>query len=190
MTFGDTRCGHVRMSGVGSKPTYTAPREFHAAWLPLPLASALTPSDVDAGSAGFTLSVTGTDFVPGSVVRWDGADRATTYVSSGEVQATVLAADLASQGTATVTVFNPAPGGGTSAGLTFTINEPPPTPNPNRIRLLRMQAGFLYAPPGLDQDDPAHPDEYGPQPADEISRLLLRAETTATVEAHTPPVRA
>jgi len=52
------------------------------------------------------------------------------------------------------------------------IDPASPTPNPSRIRLPRMQAGFLYAPPGLDQDDPAQLAEYGPQPADEGSDWL------------------
>ena len=47
----------------------------------------------------------------------------TTYVSATQVKATVPAANIASAGTATVTVFNPTPGGGTSSGLTFTITS-------------------------------------------------------------------
>ena len=37
----------------------------------------------------------------------------------------IPASDIAAAGTAQVTVFNPSPGGGTSAALTFTINLPP-----------------------------------------------------------------
>ena len=36
--------------------------------------------------------------------------------------ATISASDLSTAGIATVTVFNPAPGGGTSSGLTFFVN--------------------------------------------------------------------
>lgn len=58
----------------------------------------------------------------GSVVRWNGSDRPTT--GSGAVNALtaqVSASDIAAAGTAAVTVFNPAPGGGTSNSWTFTI---------------------------------------------------------------------
>jgi hypothetical protein len=43
-------------------------------------------------------------------------------VNSGQVTAKITAADIATAGTASVTVKNPAPGGGTSNPLTFTIN--------------------------------------------------------------------
>jgi hypothetical protein len=46
----------------------------------------------------------------------------TKYVSSTTLTATVPAADIKTAGTASVTVVNPAPGGGTSAAKTFTIN--------------------------------------------------------------------
>jgi hypothetical protein len=68
------------------------------------------------------LTVTGTNFVGSSVVRWSGANRATTYVSPTQLTASIPATDLATAGTAAVTVFNPAPGGGTSNAQTFTIS--------------------------------------------------------------------
>jgi len=68
--------------------------------------------------------VTGTNFNPSSKVRWNGADRTTTYVSVTSLTAAIPASDIASAGTASVTVFNPTPGGGTSAAKTFTISGP------------------------------------------------------------------
>ena len=56
-------------------------------------------------------------------MRWNGTDRTTTFVSSTQLQAQILAGDIASAGTAPVTVFNPTPGGGTSSAQTFTINN-------------------------------------------------------------------
>jgi len=47
-------------------------------------------------------------------VRWNGADRATTYVSPTQLTAVIPATDVATAGSARVTVFNPPPGGGTS----------------------------------------------------------------------------
>ena len=55
-----------------------------------------------------------------SQVRWNGAARTTTFVNAGQVTAAIAASDIGTQGSAQVTVVNPAPGGGTSNALTFT----------------------------------------------------------------------
>ncbi|MFQ5664115.1 MAG: S8 family serine peptidase [Terriglobia bacterium] len=91
---------------------------------PAPTLTSLSPSSAFAGDPGFTLTVTGSGFVAGSGVRWNGADRPTTFLSNTQLTAPISASDIASAGSATVTVFNPAPGGGTSSPLTFTINAP------------------------------------------------------------------
>lgn len=92
---------------------------------PTPSLSFLTPSSASAGSPGFTLTVNGSNFVSGAVVRWGGSDRATSFISSGQLTASITSSDIASSGTAAVTVFNPAPGGGLSGALSFTINGAP-----------------------------------------------------------------
>jgi uncharacterized protein (TIGR03437 family) len=93
---------------------------------PAPQISSLNPSTREAGSGQFTLTVNGGGFFNGSVVRWNNSDRMTTFVSATQLTAIILATDSANAGTATVTVFNLAPGGGTSNGLSFTINQAPP----------------------------------------------------------------
>ncbi len=93
---------------------------------PLPSVSSLSPSSVTAGASAFTLTVNGSNFVATSTVQWNGSARTTTYVNSGEITAAISAADVAVFGTVSVTVMNPAPGGGTSAGMTFTIANPVP----------------------------------------------------------------
>lgn len=95
---------------------------------PTPIATSLTPSSASAGTGAFTLTVNGASFLPASVVRWNGANRTTTYVSANEVRAQITATDIATAGSASVTVFNPTPGGGTSAALTFTITPPNAVP--------------------------------------------------------------
>jgi uncharacterized protein (TIGR03437 family) len=94
---------------------------------PLPALTSMTPSSATAGGAAFTLTVNGSGFVSGSVVNWNGSARTTTFVSATQLQAAIAATDLASPGTAQVTVFTPAPGGGTSGGSGFTINNPSPS---------------------------------------------------------------
>jgi hypothetical protein len=81
----------------------------------------LSPASATAGAAAFTLTVDGTGFVSGATVRWNGVNRTTTFGSSSLLTAAIPASDIATAGSASVTVFNPAPGGGTSSVLTFTI---------------------------------------------------------------------
>src|SRR6266699_5517216 len=91
---------------------------------PVPTITSLNPSS-SPGCGQFTLTVNGTNFVTTSSVRWNGTALTTTFVSSTQLTATVTAALVASPGTASVTVVNPPPGGGTSNAQTFTINVSP-----------------------------------------------------------------
>src|SRR3984885_14994407 len=94
----------------------------------VPTISALFPSCAPAGeqlvdSTDNLLTVVGTNFDPSSVVRWNGSDRPTT--SNGSVNglvAQISASDVATAGTAAVTVFNSGSGGGSSNPSTFTIS--------------------------------------------------------------------
>ena len=90
---------------------------------PVPTTTSLSPTSASAGGAAFTLTVNGTGFVSGSVVRWNGANRTTTFVSSTQLRAAITASDIATVGTASVTAFNATPGGGTSNAQAFLINE-------------------------------------------------------------------
>lgn len=93
---------------------------------PAPVVTSVTPDGAAAGAAGVTLSVAGSGFQSNSVVRWNGSALPTTYVSQTALTATVSADQLATGGLVTVTVQTPAPGGGTSAGATFTVRNPVP----------------------------------------------------------------
>jgi hypothetical protein len=90
-----------------------------------PTLTSLSQSSATAGDAAFTLTVQGSNFVNGSVVRFNGSDRNTSFVSSTQLTAQITAADVLSVGTASVSVFNPLPGGGQSNALNFTINVQP-----------------------------------------------------------------
>ncbi|MEJ5309852.1 MAG: right-handed parallel beta-helix repeat-containing protein [Anaerolineae bacterium] len=79
---------------------------------PLTLLS-INPSffDVDE-AADFTLTADGAGFTANSVVRWNGSDRPTTFVSSTRLTATIRAADVSTVGSFPVTVYDPAPSPG------------------------------------------------------------------------------
>ncbi|MGA8684843.1 MAG: beta-propeller fold lactonase family protein, partial [Candidatus Sulfotelmatobacter sp.] len=97
---------------------------------PTPTMTAISPNSTVAGGAAFTLTINGTNFVAGSTVNFGGSAPATTFVSSTQLTAAIPAASIASTGTTAVTVTNPAPGGGTSKAINFTItngDNPVPT---------------------------------------------------------------
>ncbi len=85
----------------------------------------LVPASKLEGGAAFTLTVNGTNFVAGATVNWDGFALATTFISSSQLMASVPATNIAAAGTASVTVVNPTPGGGTSNVVFFQITSPP-----------------------------------------------------------------
>jgi uncharacterized protein (TIGR03437 family) len=88
---------------------------------PVPVISQLAPSATATGSGQVLLSVIGQNFVPQSVVRWNGASLASTYISANRIDVAVPARNLAAAATPAVTVVNPAPTGGTSNSVTFTV---------------------------------------------------------------------
>lgn len=91
---------------------------------PTPVLQSIAPASVVAGSATFTLTVSGSDFVSDSIVEWNGSALTTTFVSAQKLTASVPASDIASAGSAQIAVFNPAPGGGSSAVSDLTIVVP------------------------------------------------------------------
>ena len=87
----------------------------------VPTIMSLSPIAATAGGPAFTLAVLGSNFVASSVVRWNGSDRPTAFQNSTQVTAQIPASDIAAIGTSEIGVFNPAPGGGLSNSLTFSI---------------------------------------------------------------------
>jgi hypothetical protein len=62
---------------------------------PAPTITDLTPSAIARGSGDTAVTVDGLNFLPTSVVRLNGTDQTTTYVSSTQVSLTVASADVA-----------------------------------------------------------------------------------------------
>jgi len=90
---------------------------------PLPSLTSVSPASASAGGTGLALTLRGTGFVPGSLGRVNGIGKTTTYVGETEVQVALSAQDLEGGGEFEVTVDNPAPSGGISAGLTFVVSD-------------------------------------------------------------------
>jgi phospholipase C len=87
----------------------------------------LQPVTAAPGGSTFNLQVTGTGFTAASVVNWGGSPRATKYVNKSHLNATIMKADVANPGTASITVSNPGPGGGTSNAVLLPITTPEAT---------------------------------------------------------------
>ena len=87
----------------------------------------LHPDSVVPGTRGVTFTVSGTGFVPGSVVHLDKRSLFTTFVNSHTLRATVPPSALATPGGALVTVSNPTPGGGVSNAAPFEITKSTPS---------------------------------------------------------------
>ena len=92
----------------------------------VPTLTQIDPTVGVVGSVGPTMILTGTGFVPRSVMTVDGQELDTTFESDTEVAATIPDAKLTALGQLSITVQTPPPGGGETAPLTFTVQNPPP----------------------------------------------------------------
>lgn len=95
----------------------------------VPVTTSINPTQKTVGDAQFTMAVFGTNLMPCSNVRLDGVSRATTYINSTRLNATIPVSDMTSPGTHAITVFTDVPGGGTSNAQTFTVvpDQTPPS---------------------------------------------------------------
>jgi hypothetical protein len=100
----------------------------NAASNPVPFIGApLAPASRAPGGAAFVLKVTGTGFVLGSSVQWNGSALATSYVSGQILTAKVTASLTATPGAVRISVLSPAPGDGLSNAVPFEVT--PVTPS-------------------------------------------------------------
>ena len=125
---GDAKFGTIDSAGIYTAPTIvpipnsvtiTSASVAHpdypkgtvtlAIWNPIPVVNALTPSGFPEGDT--QVAVTGSKFVYGAKVMWDGKAVDTTYVSSTHLEAIIPAAN---PGTFPLLVSNPDPGSANS----------------------------------------------------------------------------
>ncbi len=94
-----------------------------------PRITGIDPPFTAAGGPDFPLTVTGANFAEGSLIQWNGAPQGdTTYVSANELRLAVKAADIATGGTAAITVVNPGTPGLVSNAMGFQVRNPAPYP--------------------------------------------------------------
>jgi hypothetical protein len=118
--FGRNRTNHrAPGGGVSTGATLTIDN-------PVPAISKVNPASALVGSSGTLRHVSGSGFLPSTVIAWNGTALAATFVSATELKATLPAADLTGSSASQITAQNPAPGGGPSAAATFSVNSPAP----------------------------------------------------------------
>lgn len=88
-----------------------------------PILAAVSPASAQVGSGDLALTLSGSGLMSTSLARWNGTDLVTTYVSHTQLSVLIPTSSLANVHTAQITVFTPAPGGGTSNVLAFFITE-------------------------------------------------------------------
>lgn len=111
----------INVSGTTASPSVefdiTGPEN------PSPKASSLSPSSLPVGSPDTEILIKGSGFTASSVAEWNATPLATAYVNGSTIIALIPAANTAASGSAQITVTNPAPGGGTSNQVTFTVSS-------------------------------------------------------------------
>ncbi|MBI1821017.1 MAG: IPT/TIG domain-containing protein [Nitrospirae bacterium] len=93
----------------------------------VPVLTTLSPNSTTAGGPGFTLTLNGSKFVTTSTLTFSNLTITPQFISTTQLSATIPASALTTAGSATVKVTNPAPGGGTSNSLIFTIIQALPS---------------------------------------------------------------
>ena len=88
----------------------------------VPTITSISPTWSAVGGPGFTLTVNGTNFFDGTMVRWNGSDRVTTFVNSTQLTAFIPATDLKTVGTVSITVAHPGPTGDVSNTMTQRVS--------------------------------------------------------------------
>lgn len=91
-----------------------------------PVISSLSPATVNAGSGAFTLTVSGSNFAPGTTLFWNGNSIPTTVVNAGQVSVSVPATYTAISGRASLVAFNST--GGASSPTNYNVGPPPVLP--------------------------------------------------------------
>ena len=117
VTFGDDAVSipqALYYSGYGSGDTSNNPA---------PMLAGLSPGFTHMGGGGPTLTVTGTGFTESSTVNWGSTALTTQFVGATELTAYVTSTQVASAGTASITVKTPTPGGGTSNTLQMEVDS-------------------------------------------------------------------
>ncbi len=94
---------------------------------PTPTITSMSPTSKIINGSGISMTIQGTNFMPGAIIRFNGTALTTNVLSSTLVAASLSASLFTTAGVVPVRVENLAPTVGPSASVNFTINNPAPT---------------------------------------------------------------
>ena len=111
----------------------------------IPSIYSLTPAAASLGGADFTLTVSGTNFQPNSVINWNGNPLPTSVGFQGQLSATVPAVDIVGFATNIVTVSTSY--SYPTLGVAVSPGQPLPSylSLPNNDLVYNSKDGYLYA---------------------------------------------
>lgn len=161
-----------------------------------PQITSLLPGSVLAGSPGFQLSVNGSGFQSGAVVRWNNQDLPTAFQSATQLSAQVAATLITAPAVVSISVRNP--DNSASAPVSFMVTSQPP-PTLSGITPASIAAGsaaFTLAALGqnfqngaviLFNGAPLTTAYLGPtQLTAQLSAVLIQAPGTALIQVRNP----
>jgi trimeric autotransporter adhesin len=119
-----------------------------------PYLSSVSPNSVVAGTSPTPIVVTGSSFMSGATVQWNGKPMPTTYINSGQLQVTPTAGELGAAKIVQLSVSNPSPGGISSA-TEFNVTYPA------KVTVLDLPANDLVWDPYAQQIYASLPSSYG-----------------------------
>ena len=132
-------------------PTVSASTTIYVIWYK-PVMAAVNPWSIPLGA--FTLSITGSNFVNGAQVLWNGSPLTTSYISSSALNAT---GNATANATVSITVSN-GPGAVSSPAYALVVgtggssgNNPPPPPAPPAITVSVSPTSPTVPPNGTQQ---------------------------------------
>lgn len=105
----------ITVSNTGANTGASAPTSFLVA-NPRPILNTISPQFVTVGDS-LTITATGSYFISGTQIEWNGNALNTTQVNATTLAAQVPSSNLTAAATVSVTLFNPGPGGGPSATI-------------------------------------------------------------------------
>ena len=131
---------------------------------PAPLIAELDPGTVRVGSDAFTLDIWGSGIISDTVIAINGVERAREGYFLGVIEVGITAADIATTGPVTITLTNPAPGGGTDQFVLDVIEITSGDDEGDSIlgqagyttdngAFAKMGASTLFGPSGVVVDD-------------------------------------
>lgn len=91
---------------------------------PVPNVYSISPNSKNINTTtSSVITVSGSNFINSSVVKFNNTDRQTTYINSTTLQFQLYPSDTSTLGDASITVFNTGPGGGMSNSVIFSVKN-------------------------------------------------------------------